>query len=342
LKEQYAADAGVEDALWHLAYGGLQVPEDESAPLPEFTINGGKTVSVTVKNEGDDIYKITSTATSDDGSSTTIVSYIGSTTITRSVFDYAAAALGEEDCDLYLSGSLETGSTEVHGGDVYANGSICLQGGAVYVDGDATATGDITCNGGECSEDKIAGEQTEGAPPIEAPDIDIAARLADAEAGGVHEGDKTINHNDTLGPLHITGNLRIEGNATVTLQGTVYVSGTIWMAGGTEIQGGHDIVADGDITLTGSSQLDLEDIPFVISTAGSITLTGNDWTSAIVYAPERNIALTGSSMLYGAAVGESVTGTGNAEIDYPPGLMAGRGLPGGVVGLEIRTYNINP
>ena len=72
ISEQYSADAGVEYAIWQLMNG--------QAAVPEFTLNDN-TAKVTIEDEGGQIYKITATATSADGSSTTIearVSYRGS------------------------------------------------------------------------------------------------------------------------------------------------------------------------------------------------------------------------------------------------------------------------
>jgi len=331
LQEQYAADSGIEYALWQLQTGVFSGTAD-------YGVNN-KAVDVTWTEYISPIYVITSTATTPGESSTTIVSYVISNTIIPSVFDHAAVALGsdEKECDLNFGGSFETGSVEILGGDVYANGNICTWGSGVYIDGDASATGVITDTHG-----RIAGEKVQGAPEISPPDIDLAALLAEAEAGGVHVGDWSTNHSKPLGPLHITGNLSIGGNATVTLQGTVYVDGNISMGGNSDMIGGYIIVAGGDITLRGNGKIDPANFPFVISTGGNITITGNNYTSAVVYAPNGDITLIGNAMLYGAAVGASVTGTGSGKIDYPPGLTAARGLPGGVTGLEIRTYNFYP
>ena len=344
LKEQYAADAGVEKALWYMQNGG-ELPEGEEilAPpiLQDFAVNN-RTVSVRIEKEAEEVYKITSTATSADGSSTKVVSHVKFVIIIPSVFDHAAVALGsdERECDIDLGGSFETGSSiEVRGGDIYANGNICLSGSA-EVDGDAAATGTISCPTEDC--DEILGEKVENAPTISAPDLDITALLTEAEAGGMYIGDWSTNHSTTLGPLHITGNLSIEGNATVTLEGTVYVDGIITMQGTSEILGGYTIVAEGDITLRGNGKIDPANFPYVISTGGNITITGNNYTSAVVYAPNGDVTLTGNAMLYGAAVGKSVTGTGNGEIDYPSGLTEIRGLSGGTVGLQITTYRIYP
>ena len=61
MQEFYAADAGVEDAIWRIMYGNLSA----SYSLGE-EIND-RNVTVTIKDNGGGIYLITSTATSDDG-----------------------------------------------------------------------------------------------------------------------------------------------------------------------------------------------------------------------------------------------------------------------------------
>jgi len=69
LKEQYAADSGVEYALWQLQNG-------IATGQHSYTLNK-KAVDVTWGEYITDTYKITSTATSHtDGSSTTIESYV--------------------------------------------------------------------------------------------------------------------------------------------------------------------------------------------------------------------------------------------------------------------------
>lgn len=64
---QYAADAGVENALWRLSTGDLTVPA--------FTINGS-TVNVTIEDKGNSVYKITSIASSDSSPNTIIEAFV--------------------------------------------------------------------------------------------------------------------------------------------------------------------------------------------------------------------------------------------------------------------------
>ncbi len=69
--ELYAADAGVENALWSIQDNPGILPA-EGSPLtldfPDQTINGMSTVTTTITNEDSRIYRINSIATSPDGS----------------------------------------------------------------------------------------------------------------------------------------------------------------------------------------------------------------------------------------------------------------------------------
>jgi len=75
MAELYAADAGVEDAIWQLKFGGLLVPSGGTVNLPESTVND-KTVNVAIQDMGQLVYKITSVASSNEISSTTLEVYI--------------------------------------------------------------------------------------------------------------------------------------------------------------------------------------------------------------------------------------------------------------------------
>jgi len=76
--EMYAADAGIEKAIWELTSGNLTVIESENLTLPQFVLNNA-TVDITiirVPGESFPTYQITSTANTTDYSNTTIESYI--------------------------------------------------------------------------------------------------------------------------------------------------------------------------------------------------------------------------------------------------------------------------
>jgi len=150
------------------------------------------------------------------------------------------------------------------------------------------------------------------------------------------------------GTVYVGGDMDVSGSQYMPLGGTLYVCGEIDMSG-SGFRGGETIIAEGNITLSGSQQLNDEDIPFVLSLGNEVKFSGSNWTSAIVYAPEGKITLTGSNKVYGALVGKSVKISGSVQIEYPMELRNHTDWPdvvdddddeGGE--LEILTYNINP
>lgn len=124
IDEQYSADAGVEYAIWQIQSGESEVPEGEELELPQFALNS-KTVNITIANEGEWIYKITSTATSDDGSSTTIEAYVS---ITVGFFDGDIGLGNNEEFtgDVLADGNITLGNNAIIYGEVYTSGNVNL------------------------------------------------------------------------------------------------------------------------------------------------------------------------------------------------------------------------
>ena len=363
----YAADAGLEDALWNIQYNeAFTLPEEgqpEEWQIPE-QING-KTIDVTVSKEpgeGDWTYRITSTATGDDGSGTVeSYVYLSTTTIEHTsikpllAFDYAIFS-GEED--LEITGSTQVKSYPVQNeGNIYANGSITLKGSAkVY--GDAIATDSIETVGSA----EIYGNETEFHPPLEYPSDDEIQAMADqykgeAEAVSIHDGDYIITGSGSyaLGPIHITGDLRISGSGVIQLQGTVYVDGNIDKSGSFEIDGPGTLLAEGRIDITGSGLLQPENLPLIMSLStemgsqGAIKCTGSTDISAVLYAPYGRVKLSGSADIYGSVVGAEIIITGSRTITYCTDLGNREDLPGEEVIVtevvhnnpEVLSYTIN-
>ena len=242
LKEQYAADSGVEYALLQLQNGVLAGQNNYAINNKEVSVTWGEYISET--------YKITSTATSHvDGSSTTIESYVGTAIISPAVFDHAAVALGsDKECDIDFGGSSLIESDVTLGGDVHANGNVCLIGNQAYIDGDASATEEI-----DDKHEGIAGVKKEDAPPLTAPDIDILAYKAEAEAvdcGDVTPGNLMINsaedYDDLEYPLYVGGSLDISADGTfagaVCVTGNLNIDAEVTFDGPVKVGGDLDIV----------------------------------------------------------------------------------------------------
>jgi len=326
--ESYAADSGVQYAMCRL---GNNPGEFGPETLPS-EVND-RTVNVTADYTGNNIYKITSTATSDSGSSTTIEAFVS---VTASLLDYAMLAT---DGNINLSGNSEiTSSPVLFEGDIYANGNITLSGNA-EVQGDATATGEINTSGNAT----ITGAIEDLAPPLEFPEVDTSIYLDEAEQGALIDGDLNISGTGdyVLEPAHITGDLYIGGSYRIILQGAVYVDGSITMEGLSMsfFEAPYAVVAEGPIIISANSTIKLppEGIPLIISTNGDITVTGGGWVSAILYAPNGDIILSGNSKVCGALVGRNIYAEGNNEVEYSADIKGRHDLPGGG-GVNILSY----
>jgi len=134
ITQLHSADAGVEYAIWHLQNGKLEVPE--------FTINSAP-VNVTIQHESGQIFKITSTATSDDGSSVTIESFV-SMVLTLSPGDFKVREDRTHTGDVYYEGNVELEDEATLNGRVYAGGNVLLKEEDATINGDVYAEGNVT------------------------------------------------------------------------------------------------------------------------------------------------------------------------------------------------------
>jgi hypothetical protein len=325
LLELYTADAGVEHAIWSIRMRVPQIPSFGSPPWT-YSLAGinGKTADVSIEAVGDLIYKITSTATTPPGSATVIEAFISTPVF---LFDGAIAALNG---DITLGGNSWVYSSPDPGqGDIYANGNISLTKNVV-VNGDVSATGVIDA----AATVTITGTQAPNSEPISLPLVDTSVYLAQANLGTLIDGDLSLSGTVPyyLGPARITGNLTLSGKQKLVLTGTLWVDGTVSMSGQAQVEGPYNVVSPNSMTVTGQTKLDVGMIPCFISTNGSITAAGNGWISAVLYAPNGAVTLSGNSQVYGAVVADRVSGGGNNFVEFPTNLRSDRpGLPGGDV-----------
>ena len=199
MDELYAADAGVEDAIWKIKTSATELPEAGDDPW-EYSITdvNGKQVNTAIEFMDDRMYKITSTATNGTSSSTTVEAYVGS---------------------LSFSFLLEKTITSL--GDITIQPGTTVEGDIQY-NGELDNKGDIV---GEIITDEVEdwptpdelfefyGEDIEGLEPYSSNTIDL----------------KDLDPK-SIGPLYRDGDLNIKntgGETTAWLEGTVYVTGDL-------------------------------------------------------------------------------------------------------------------
>jgi cytoskeletal protein CcmA (bactofilin family) len=231
--ELYAADAGVEYAIWHLQQGG------SVDDILELTING-KAVTVEIEELPHDcyelaIYEITSTATSQDGSSTTVLTHVTNITLYMDdLFLDANAGTVYIPNNVYVEGDVELSAAVHIVGDLKAGGNVILNrgsliGGIVCVGGDLTLNNNATIE----AEVYVAGDLTLNNEAIIESDLHVGGTVTISGSGyingGIHaEGDVTV---DGQSP-QVSGNVCSNGNVSVAganalIAGNVSAGGTI-------------------------------------------------------------------------------------------------------------------
>jgi cytoskeletal protein CcmA (bactofilin family) len=233
----------------------------------------------------------------------------------------AKYALVSLNGDVDVGGSSQIIADPVIGaeGGVYANGNVDVSGNA-EIQTDVTATGTVSVGGSATVSGEIVENFNTPLIFLAESQIDdlLADSIAEAEVGGVHEGNYNVDGDEILGPIHITGDLNIGSKDSVTLSGAVYVDGEVKITGQGEIIGetGSLIVETGDVKITGGGRVAVVDIPLIMAVNGDIKCAGNTEISAVLYAPRGNISWTGNADLYGGAIALEITVSGNS-ITYP-------------------------
>jgi len=256
--EQYAADAGVEYAIWHL--------QKEELEVPEFSLND-KTVNVTIDDQDKPIYNITSTATSDDGSSTTIEAHVKIFGDYSYLLDNAISSPGDV--------TLQPG-TEVHG-DVQYNGALDNKGEEID---------------GEIITDPLDWPTAEEFSMFFWGDVDDLPPLPPGHTIDVSSGTEADPY--SIGPLYAEGDLTITGSGVARLDGIIYVeenlhfnptpgitillnTQTVYTGGNIDLQpgcttsGSGCIIAEGDLNY--QPNISGDDFVFLMSIEGTVSLS---------------------------------------------------------------------
>ena len=318
--ESYSADSGVKYALCMLNNNPNTYHDD---PLVlDFTIND-RAVNVTAKYVQSGLYQITSRATSVNGHSTTIESYVK---LDLGAFTYTVVTKK----NMVLANTIIDSSPEIPGeGNIHSNMNITLTGCEIY--GDATAVGTIS------GQDQVIppGIATEGGLLALFPQDYSELYEQMAKKGGTWEGNYLITEDRNLGPLYINGTLRVEG-AVVILEGTVYVTGEIHIEYGT-LDGSQTLVAEESIWIEqGAVRSDI--IPIILCTkdGGEIYSESTAAVDGVLYAPDGTVRLQ-SVHLYGA-VGAETVDIQYCTITYAKELQGRDDLPGGELHTISYTY----
>jgi len=230
--ELYAADAGVEYGIWHLQQGG------SANDTLELTVNG-KAVTVEIEELPHDCYElatyeIISTATSQDGSSTTVLAHVTNITLYMDeLFLDANVGTVYLPNNVYVEGDV-TLSAQVHiVGDLKAGGNVILNQGSL-IGGIVCVGGDLTMNNNATIQASVyvAGDLRLNNLAIIESDLNVGGTVTITGGGlidgGIHAGGYvTLDGKDAM----VYGNICSNGNVSVAGQNAL-VDGDV-SAGGT-------------------------------------------------------------------------------------------------------------
>lgn len=144
--------------------------------------------------------------------------------------------------------------------------------------------------------------------------------------------------------IYSGGDFWIHGGSDVYISDDIYIGGDLDLDGSSQFIGGYTVVTMGSVTLSGATKLtDAGEIPFILAPSGQFEITGSGYASAVIYAPEADVVISGAAKLYGAVIGNSVAISGSGIIEYPPGLENRDDLPGsaGDGSIVVLSYDIN-
>jgi hypothetical protein len=244
------------------------------------------------------------------------------------------------------------------GGAGYAGGVTIGTGGvgdawATTVKG-ATVAGHLYCTTG--ANNSKACDTTHGAVPsvgLPFTDADVTNWKNTAAAGGIitgatkcpggsSGGNCIVNSvGATFGPGEITGNLTVNGGGTLTLTGTLWVVGNITITGGGKIilpanygLNSETIVSDNWVNISGGGSAgsgNSKSYLFIVSTsrcpydtycAGKSAMTVSGGAGAIAVDAQNGDVLLNGGANFDGAVGNSMTVTGGAIVNYNTGLAS--------------------
>ena len=129
------------------------------------------------------------------------------------------------------------------------------------------------------------------------------------------------------------GNVQVTGGATMHLSAGTYVVNSLSLAGGStivvdsgpvifQVAGvGESVPIDLSGGAVSNPSYNSTNLQFVYGGTGTVKLTGNSATAALVLAPNAAAELNGTGDFYGAIITATVSGGGNAAIHYDRNLL---------------------
>jgi len=289
--ELYAADAGVEDAVWKIQRGKVPVCSGDPSRSYNMTDVNGKSVEYTIEYMGEGIYKITSIAITDDGGGTAAISG-------TQIEAYVIAV--SSDFSGFLDNAITSGDDiTIRGNKTGVSGNVSLP-----PDGELDPP-DFDPENGEVKREELVWPTGEEIADFYWPEVEHLTPVPDGYEIDIPSG-TTADNPYVIESLSAAGSLTIKGEGWIEIGGTIYVKGdlvfnahpvmnvnlnqqTIFAEGDiyippkVNISGSGCIIAVEDVQFNPNISSGNEDFVLIMSVEGTIQLNpGSDFYGAIV------------------------------------------------------------
>lgn len=340
----YLAEAGVDQAVWELnsaggTWSGWNTSGNPYTSGTRTLITGDFSVSVTDPTGNNPVIQAIGYAggiSAPNVSTRTVRAKLqrgSSPLFTHALFSENEIELfGSATVDSYNSASGPYGPLNRRSnGDIGTNGTTTAAidlTGSVIINGDVSTgtggtvkkTGSIIVNGNETHDNNVNLSSV-----TVSSDLTGLASSGDLELSG--SSSRTLSAGD-----YKFSEIDLSGSSTLTLEGPIriYITGedSIKSTGSSRITstGQIEIYVDGDVNISGSGILNQSGTPsnFILygtPTSDEIKWSGSSSLYGAVYAPQAEIDISGSAVIYGSMVGETVELFGSAVFHYDEALQ---------------------
>ena len=201
-------------------------------------------------------------------------------------------------------------------GDISGGGPVSV-GGSAVINGDVTGS-QVDTSGGAT----VTGEASESRRSIDYPAVDTS------EISIANDNDTLPLYqqgNNMVSPLDGDRNFNLSGGVTYALPAGNYFFNDLGLQGQSTITiaGPTTIYLTGDLSTAGGQLINSTGDPkqlLIFMTNGTATINASvDWF-AMLYAPNTDVNLSGTSDFFGALVGGTVSASGSGDLHFDEGL----------------------
>jgi Tfp pilus assembly protein PilX len=261
MDELYAADAGVEDALWQLQQTTSdKVPTAPGQPITYALadVNGKHvTVEISMQDSTRDTttYRITSTATL-NSSKTSIVSYVSITLSSGLLFNNAITTLGG---DVNLGGGVSVISDPraAQAANVFSGANLTMSNNSI-IEGNATARGTITGGGTVTgiktpNSDQSPGQLTQAQINAIVQGVKDETNISPFTPSGTPVSKLDVNNMGTASNYyHYTSAINVTGDITFSNTNYVIFDQQVYCAGNMSFKGTQNVIFNDAVYVGGS------------------------------------------------------------------------------------------